>query len=419
LSPVVYVDKNANGVNNGTNWANAYKELRDALADVNAGLHGCANQIWVADGNYAPTDANDPLPYEKPFAMIDGIDIYGHFKGNETSIDQRNLADSNNDTVLTGDIDDNNTSDVYRVVTAADSRIDGFTVKKGYNSGIYCNGNTPTIANCVIKNNNNGILCEGGTYTMITNTFINNNNGIGIYCNDSSVHINIDKCTVGPNNAYGLYINFCNRADVTDSVFSGNGGIGITAINGSSSNLFAERCDISDNGSYGINCDANVTIKRCTIQRNSSAGILIGGGSNTQASQNIISNNNSSGVYTTGGNSRLVSNLIYRNKSHGIEVYNNSNTAIINNTIVNNDACGISGTSDPCITSSIIWDNNKGSFGGGTFTKVNYNCIQNYTGGGTNINRIIPVPVHGVNDVNYLQNITKVSAGWKHSLALI
>jgi hypothetical protein len=48
----VYVDKDANGANNGANWQNAYKELRDAIANVKAGNQGCANQIWVAKGTY-------------------------------------------------------------------------------------------------------------------------------------------------------------------------------------------------------------------------------------------------------------------------------------------------------------------------------------------------------------------------------
>ena len=39
-------------------------------------------------------------------------------------------------------------------------------------------------------------------------------------------------------------------------------------------------------------------------------------------------------------------------------------------------------------------------------------------GDGTNINRYVPVQVHGPNDVNCLQNIIEISAGWQHSLEL-
>ncbi|MCX5633294.1 MAG: hypothetical protein NTW93_06455 [Phycisphaerae bacterium] len=50
-----------------------------------------------------------------------------------------------------------------------------------------------------------------------------------------------------------------------------------------------------------------------------------------------------------------------------------------------------------------------------------YSCGDNSVyqlGDGTYNDRIIPVPVHGVNDVNYLQDIIDISAGWQHSLFL-
>ncbi|MGA2916206.1 MAG: right-handed parallel beta-helix repeat-containing protein [Sedimentisphaerales bacterium] len=50
-----------------------------------------------------------------------------------------------------------------------------------------------------------------------------------------------------------------------------------------------------------------------------------------------------------------------------------------------------------------------------------YSCGYNgqyQLGDNTQTNRVVPVQVHGVNDVNYLQNIIAISAGWTHSLAL-
>jgi parallel beta-helix repeat protein len=400
MNPVVYVKWDANGSNNGSSWTNAYKELRDAIANVKAGNQGCANQIWVAAGVYKPT--NDANQTSKTFEMLDHIDVYGHFAGWETSIDQRNLADANNDTILTGDIDDNNTSDVYKVVTAASARLDGFTVKKSKDySGIFCSQSTATIANCIVKNNNsNGIHCTSSSNVTITNTFVNDNSGDGIFCDNEHTYITIDRCTIGPNNVgtAGLNISDSCAVNITDSIFSGNKYYGISATY---SNLTIERCDISDSQyNSGVYCSSTIAdIQRCTIQRNGSYGLFIDGSSSiVNAALNIISDNTSGGVYISGsGSNRLISNLIYRNTYYGINVYY-SPAEIRNNTIVDNSQYGIYGNGDPNINSNIIWGNDvNGLYGTFTNTKINYNCIQNYSSG-TNI-KIDPCFVNeGVNN---------------------
>jgi hypothetical protein len=85
----VFVDDNAPPNGDGHSWQSAFRELSVALQNVTP----CTRQIFVAAGTYYPTDANDPSPSSKTFALIDGIDIYGHFAGDwETNINQRNLA---------------------------------------------------------------------------------------------------------------------------------------------------------------------------------------------------------------------------------------------------------------------------------------------------------------------------------------
>ncbi|MFA5293871.1 MAG: right-handed parallel beta-helix repeat-containing protein [Phycisphaerae bacterium] len=363
---IIYVRQDANEGGDGRSWQTAYKELRDALTNITL----CTEQIWVAAGTYYPTEANDPSPGNKTFTLIDGIDIYGHFAGWESSIDQRNLADTNNTTTLSGDVDDDNdTGDVSNVVTAADCIFDGFTVTKGTQKGIYCYGSTTTIKNCIVKNNNNnGISCENGSNVNIINTFVNTNASHGINCSDSGTQVNIDRCTIASHNSdgiAGIMVNSGSIVNVTDSIITGN-------YNGISGDgvFTVERCDVVNNSSGGISCNGSAEIRRCNIQ-NHNYGFI---GDNALLMGNIIANNNV-GVY--GGNN-LVANRIYSN-NYGIYA-TTSNADIIYNTIVDNDTYGILlYYADPNIHSNIIWGNTNGL--NGTSTKVNYNCIQDYPGG--------------------------------------
>jgi hypothetical protein len=49
---VIYVDDDATGANDGTNWANAYVHLQDALADANDSTKPV--EIRVVHGLYKP-----------------------------------------------------------------------------------------------------------------------------------------------------------------------------------------------------------------------------------------------------------------------------------------------------------------------------------------------------------------------------
>ena len=384
-STIVYVKKDAAEGGDGKSWATAYKELRDALTAIRNRNSPCDKQIWVAAETYKPT--NDANQTDANFVMLDGIDMYGHFEGGEDSIDQRNLANDNNATVLSGDIDDDNDyGDVSNVVTAANARLDGFTVKKGYSKGIYCSGCSPTIANCTFSNNLDGIYCEKGAHATITNTFVNRNtyNGIHGNANGTRPRLDIDRCTVSLNgDVYhgGLLVESSCDVNVTDSIFSKNGYSGIAAF--SSSNLNVRRCDVNDNTGMGIICSSSdANIQGCLIQRNGSYG-LKSYYSDVNAVLNIISDNDSSGVVLQeSGSNRLVSNLIYSNDCNGVDVYYNS-PEVRNNTIVYNTRYGIYGSGDADVNSNIIWGNTSGGLYG-SFSRVNYNCIQSgYTGGGT------------------------------------
>lgn len=97
---ILYVDRNAGGVNNGSSWANAFTSLQGALAVVNANPAN-SYEVWVATGVYTPAAASlDSFRIER-----NNVQIYGGFAATETLRTQRDW--SANLTILSGDIDGN------------------------------------------------------------------------------------------------------------------------------------------------------------------------------------------------------------------------------------------------------------------------------------------------------------------------
>ncbi|MFT3892415.1 MAG: choice-of-anchor Q domain-containing protein [Anaerolineales bacterium] len=168
----IYVKHNANGLNNGTSWANAYNDLQSALT---AALSG--DEIWVAAGIYKPTTGTDR---SISFALKNGVAVYGGFAGNETILSQRDYRA--NITILSGDIGvlDVNTDNSYHVVVSSNTNsstiLDGFTVTGGNADGSSINpqgrgggmlnvGGDPTLSNIIFSNNSatlgGGMFNEG------------------------------------------------------------------------------------------------------------------------------------------------------------------------------------------------------------------------------------------------------------------
>ncbi|HMJ48745.1 MAG TPA: choice-of-anchor Q domain-containing protein, partial [Ferruginibacter sp.] len=106
---VFYVNKDAIGDNNGMSWPDAFTSLQDALAKTSQ----CANvtQIWVAKGTYYPDEGLGKTNNDRnaSFVMKNNLAIYGGFAGGETLLSER--AWITNETILSGDIDQNDAAD--------------------------------------------------------------------------------------------------------------------------------------------------------------------------------------------------------------------------------------------------------------------------------------------------------------------
>jgi hypothetical protein len=80
---VIYVDADADGVTNGTSWANAYVYLQDALADANVSEKPV--EVFVAQGIYRPDqDKDNPEGTGDPnssFNLINSVALKGGYAG--------------------------------------------------------------------------------------------------------------------------------------------------------------------------------------------------------------------------------------------------------------------------------------------------------------------------------------------------
>jgi len=168
---VIFVKQGADGA--GTSWTDALGNLSDALNMAQSG-----DEIWVAEGVYAPTATTDRTI---SFHIKDGIKLYGGFAGTESGLEFRNFTA--HPTVLSGEIgapgiDDNSYTIVITSGVSENTVIDGFIITGGNANGdteeghAYRSGgawyndarggtSNPTINNCVFVQNHGR---EGGAF---------------------------------------------------------------------------------------------------------------------------------------------------------------------------------------------------------------------------------------------------------------
>ena len=275
---IIYVDKDAGaGSNTGMSWGNAYRDLQDALERARA---GCGSEIWVAEGTYRPSERTDPNDsWSATFQLVDGVPIYGGFAGNETSRQQRKWL--TNQTILTGDIDNDGDSNIKDVVTVTNvgqtTTIDGFTIIKGYWSGIYCDGGSPTISHNIIETNCDGIDCNNNSTPTISKCFVENNDQYGIFCENDS-NAGISYCIVADNDDGGIYLNDSTGVIKNNCIHNNcadNDGNGIYIYNiyyPPPPTALIRNNSIVNNSGYGINSlwpeDANII--NCILWGNNS-----------------------------------------------------------------------------------------------------------------------------------------------------
>jgi parallel beta-helix repeat protein len=249
----IYVDCDATGGPNGSSWPNAYTDIQDALNDP---CLAYGDEIWVAEGVYKPTLTR--------FLLVDGVEMYGGFAGDETSLEERDYEQ--NKTYLSGDLGGGNQSS--RIVltnngVGAATILDGFEITGGYR-GIYSYQSEEIISNCVISGNS----------------------GDGIYCDGSGPAI--DSCIIEDNGQDGINPDQSSSVAITSCIIRNNGADGIYYLNAGSS-IVANNW-IHHNGSNGIKfADSGAaSVRNNTIVYNSQKGVYRNQGTAPEISNCIL-----------------------------------------------------------------------------------------------------------------------------------
>ena len=178
---VRYVDIDTTAVSpDGLSWATAVADVQqgiDFAAEVAGEVAPC--EVWVTEGTYYifRIDQQDTVRL-RPF-----VHVYGGFDGTETLRLQRDWEE--HETILSGRAEERDDTRVCHVVTASDfATLDGFTVTKGRagddyfrcdpaspgsNSagGMIVVDSSPTVSNCVFRENTAGYRLSGGGGAML------------------------------------------------------------------------------------------------------------------------------------------------------------------------------------------------------------------------------------------------------------
>jgi len=295
----VYVKSNATGVNDGSNWANAFPSLMTALS----GSFNC-EEVWVASGTYVPSPSGlVPLSLVN-FQPPTGTTIYGGFAGTESSLSQRNIG--LNPVVFSGS---GNLPHVVRVKPDVSGVIlDGVTIRDGRDqiadpeggSGLLCHGSA-ALRNCTITGNIEDEEGGGGGIRNLGN-------------------LTLESCEVSGNQA------------ARDGAGIHNAG-----------QLFVDNCILRDNrttgccgsnfyGGGGIHSIGSLTLTRCVVRNNgtgySGAGLFLLGGPTLISKCTFVSNSSLPGagdlpggaggaVYKWGNGSLVVENSVFLHNEGG------------------------------------------------------------------------------------------------------
>ena len=276
---IIYVDRNAKGNNNGTDWAHAYTDLQSALYRATMADPNCAGsyKIYVAQGVYEPGDN-----VSDSFILPENVSLYGGFPSGGCVFNLRNPE--RYETILSGQIDEFARAD--RIVTMGhNSLLDGFTVtgasasiEKG--QAIYGFGVDFSIENCtIIDNERDGVYSIDGHVTVRWCDF-KDNGWYPIYHEGAASTLTVENCQIMKNHRFGIYCKdstpTVKNSIISESDLEKEGNAGIRLINPADSPILHNNT-IAHNRNVGISfVGSNLPdIQNCIVYYNNGGGLQL------------------------------------------------------------------------------------------------------------------------------------------------
>ncbi len=398
----IYVDGDATGAADGSTWVDAYLEPQSALAAATGG-----DQIWVAKGVYYPDEGTGQIDNERPstFTLIDNVALYGGFDPGSGVDEMSERGWETYVTVLSGDIDGDDTTDPNGVVTdianiagsnafhvvtsnglTATAIIDGFYITAGQaggtesidqkGGGMYNNGSDPTLVNITFSANS--AFLGGGMYNH--------------YSSPGLTNIIFSHNSVGSSISYsqgGGMLNYYSSPALTSVTFSDNA---------------TDSKDGMTSGGGMTNQRSSPTLSNVTFSNNSSCN---GGGMSNGYSHPTLTDvtffNNSATSGSGGGmknsdSSPTLTNVTFSNNSatgYGGGIWGFYSSPVLTNVTFSSNSANNGGgmawdQGAPSLNNVSFSDNTSTGYGGGlsagqgggTFSNVSFTGNSATTRGG-------------------------------------
>ena len=377
LAGGLFVDYNAGGAGNGSDWDNAYTTVSAALTAAGSG-----DNIWVAQGTY---NAGATL------TMKTGVNLYGGFIDGMVSLEQRDWDAY--PTLLSG-------GGARRVIDGAAAILDGFVITNGASAsggGLYNNAVAPTVRNCVFANNAATGGTGGGVYNngdaadaVFTNCVFRNNtatsHGAAMYNADADPTLRNSQFTQNRSGAAGgaIFNNGTVVLTLVDSTFTSNRAVTAAgAIYSPNANtlamtncvLTANRCDANAGAIYANNNTLSLSGCRFADNRANSAGAIY----NDSSSRGLIEDCVFVGNQATNG----TGGAYYAN--YGFGALTNRNCVFAGNTATSASPGMFAGSGgalsclgDNSTFEACVFSANRAAGYGGVFGRGYYDYVSNW-----------------------------------------